>query len=48
MPNSPELTSNPITSFEGGAPKPAHAATIVYQCVTVAAMLILLGTLWVF
>lgn len=48
MQHSPEYSFNPMPSSEIGFEKPGKAATIVYQGVTIAAMLLLLGSLWVF
>jgi hypothetical protein len=48
MQSSPEFTSNLLHSSVGGPERPAHAATVVYQAVTIAAMLLLIGSLWVF
>lgn len=49
MQHSPEYsgyTSLPTSKNE--PQNPGKAATLVYQCVTVAAMLLLLGSLWAF
>jgi hypothetical protein len=48
MQPSPEFSSNSVSSFARDAQKPVQAATIVYECVTIAAMLLLLCTMWVF
>jgi hypothetical protein len=48
MYSSPELSSNSVAAYAGEGQKPAKAANLVYQCVTVAAMLLLLCTMWVF
>jgi hypothetical protein len=48
MHSSPEFSSNSVGAYTGGGQQPAKAATIVYQGVTVAAMLLLLCTMWVF
>jgi hypothetical protein len=48
MQNSPEYAFNPSASTEIGLQKPARAANIAYQSVTIAAMILLLGSLWVF
>lgn len=36
------------TATAGRASRPTEAATRIYQVVTIAAMLLLLGSLWVF
>jgi hypothetical protein len=46
MHHFPESSFN--TFSESGLQKPARAANIVYQSVTIAAMILLLGSLWVF
>jgi len=48
MHSSPEFTSNIAASLSAGGDKPTRGATIAYQGVTIAAMLLLLGTMWVF
>lgn len=48
MERSPEYSANTFLSTETGTQRPVKAANIVYQTVTIAAMLILLGSLWVF
>ncbi len=48
MEHSPEYPIKSLPSSTDGLSKPSKAATLVYQCVTVAAMLWLLGSLWVF
>ncbi len=48
MQSSPELTSNVLHSSVGGPERPARAATVVYQAVTIAAMVLLICSLWVF
>jgi hypothetical protein len=48
MRSSPEFTSDSVATYGGDCQQPAKAATIVYQGVTVAAMLLLLCTMWVF
>ena len=48
MHRSPEFSSNPMPTSASGSQRPAQAATMVYQSVTIAAMLLLLCTLWVF
>lgn len=48
MERSPEYPFKSSPSSTDGLPKPSKAANLVYQCVTVAAMLWLLGSLWVF
>lgn len=46
MTQSPAYSFNP--SAESGLQKPVRAANVVYQSVTIAAMILLLGSLWVF
>jgi hypothetical protein len=46
MQHSPEYSFNTLS--ESGFQRPARAANIVYQGVTIAAMILLLGSLWVF
>lgn len=48
MQRFPEFSSNPLPSSASGIRKPAQAATMVYQGVTIAAMLLLLCTLCAF
>ena len=53
MNRSPEFSSNPLHPSSlpipaGGLQPPGKAATMVYQGVTIAAMLLLLCSLWVF
>lgn len=49
MEHSPEYSCNSLPSSVGGIQNPSgKAATIVYQGVTIAAMLLLLGSLWIF
>ncbi len=48
MERSPEYSTNTLYSSENGLQKPVRAANIVYQTLTVAAMILLLGSLWVF
>ena len=48
MQHSPEYSFNPLPSSESGLQKPVKTATIVYQTVTIAAMVLLLGSLWLF
>jgi hypothetical protein len=48
MRSSPEFTSNPVATYAVDGQQPAKAATIVYQSVTVVAMLLLLCSMWVF
>jgi hypothetical protein len=48
MQHSPEYSFNPLPLSENGLQKPGKAATVVYQSVTIAAMILLLGSLWVF
>lgn len=49
MQHSPEYSCNSLPSSVSGTQSTSgKAATIVYQCVTVAAMLLLLGSLWIF
>jgi hypothetical protein len=47
MTTSPALTID-LTATARRANRPNEAATRVYQVVTIAAMLLLLGSLWVF
>jgi hypothetical protein len=48
MRRSPEFSSNALESPAGEPELPLRAATLLYQGVTIAAMLLLLGSLWVF
>ena len=48
MPPSPEFSANSEPTFAADIQQPAQAATIVYQSMTVAAMLLLLCSMWVF
>lgn len=48
MERSPEYSANTLLSTDNSTQRPVKAATIAYQTLTVAAMLILLGSLWVF
>jgi hypothetical protein len=53
MQPSPEFSSNPLPTSSlppsAGGPQPSgQAATLVYEGVTIAAMLLLLCSLWVF
>jgi hypothetical protein len=48
MEHSPEYSVKPLPCSADGPTKPGKSATLVYQCVTIAAMLLLLGSLWVF
>jgi hypothetical protein len=48
MEHSPEYPFNSLPSSASGPQKPVKAATIVYQGVTIAAMVLLLGSLWAF
>jgi hypothetical protein len=45
---SPEFSSNSVASDASSGQQPTKAANIVYQGVTVVAMLLLLCTMWVF
>lgn len=45
---SPEYSFNPAPSNESGFPISDKAANVAYQSLTIAAMILLLGTLWVF
>jgi hypothetical protein len=45
---SPQSAPNPIEVETGPRADPGHAADLAYQMVTIAAMLWLLGSLWVF
>ena len=48
MEPSPEFSSNSLHLSAGGLEQPGQAATMVYQGVTIIAMLLLLCSLWVF
>lgn len=48
MQHSPEYSCNSLPSSVSRPQNPGKAATIVYQGVTIAAMLLLLGSLWIF
>jgi hypothetical protein len=48
MEHSPEYTVNLSSPSDIGIQKPVRAANIVYQSLTIAAMVLLLGSLWVF
>ena len=49
MQHSPEYYSfNSLPSTENEFQRPIKAANIAYQYITVAAMILLLGSLWVF
>jgi len=48
MERSPEYSATTFLSTDDSHQKPVRAANIVYQTLTVAAMLLLLGSLWVF
>ncbi len=48
MQTSPEYSSNSMHPSADALQQPAHAATFVYEGVTLAAMLLLLCTMWVF
>jgi hypothetical protein len=48
MQSSPEFSSNSLPSSAAGLDEPSQAATMVYQGLTIVAMLLLLCTLWVF
>jgi len=48
MERSPEYSANTLLSTDSGTQRPVKAANIVYQTLTIAAMLILLGSLLVF
>ena len=48
MEHSPEYSINSLPSTENGLQRPIKAANIVYQTLTIAAMIMLLGSLWVF
>ena len=48
MQSSPEFSSNSVASYAGIGQRPVKAANIVYQGLTVVAMLLLLCTMWVF
>ena len=40
--------SHPLTPSRSGSPRTRPAEDVVYQVVTVAAILLVLGSLWVF
>ncbi len=48
MKGSPEYSFNSIPSNESGFQISGRAANVAYQSLTVAAMILLLGSLWVF
>jgi hypothetical protein len=49
MQHSPDYCSfNSLPSTENGIQRPVRAANIAYQYITIAAMILLLGSLWVF
>ena len=48
MQSSPGLSSHLLHSSVGEPQPHANASTMVYKGVTIAAMLLLLGSLWVF
>jgi hypothetical protein len=48
MQHSPEFSSNAMHPSASSLHRPSRAATMVYQGVTIAAMLWLLGSMWVF
>lgn len=48
MKGSPEYPFNPMPSNESGFQISGRAANVAYQSLTVAAMILLLGSLWVF
>jgi len=48
MQQSTEYTLSSLPSTENGPRKPVRAANIAYQYITIAAMILLLGSLWVF
>jgi hypothetical protein len=48
MQRFPEVSSEPMPTSKSGSLRPAQASNIVYQGVTIAAMLVLLCTMWVF
>jgi hypothetical protein len=48
MQHSCESASSILPNSAGGAQKSRQAATMAYQGMTIAAMLLLLGSLWVF
>lgn len=48
MKGSPEYVFNPSPSSESGFQISGRAANVAYQSLTVAAMILLLGSLWVF
>ena len=48
MQPSPGFSYNSVRSSAGSDPKPVQAANLAYQGVTIAAMVLLLCSLWVF
>jgi len=48
MQDSPELTYTTLPSSANETHNAERTSAIVYQCLTIAAMLLLLGSLWVF
>ena len=48
MQDSPELTYTTLPSSANETHNAERTSAIVYQCLTLAAMLLLLGSLWVF
>jgi len=48
MERSPEYSTNMLPLTDRGSQSPVRSANFVYQTLTVAAMILLLGSLWVF
>ena len=48
MEHSPEYSFNQLPSPDNALRRPERSAAIVYQSLTVAAMILLLGSMWVF
>ncbi len=48
MEHSPEYLLNQLPSTESALQRPQRSTAIVYQSLTIAAMILLLGSMWVF
>jgi len=48
MQHSPDYSFSQSPSTEMGHQRPVRAANIVYQSLTITAMVLLLGSLWIF
>ena len=48
MEHSPEYSLNHLPSTENVLQRPERSSAIVYQTLTIAAMILLLGSMWVF